>query len=218
MGPRVRQPRRVAARAAGATRASVAIRILRDIRPTRFGRFVRVPERAAAGDVEEASGPTRRRPSPARPPGPRAAACAARPAAAEHGDRARADAQAGRAAGALGGRALLGRVRPRSDARDPRAGGRGGAQLLAADRGDDRLPDARGGRVLSPDDPRVPAWRRLLHRRQRQPRANSGSRRGGGLDDGLHPHGRRLGRLRASRRSPRRSPRSPPMRCRSGWS
>ena len=118
VGPGLRQPRGVAASAARRPRASAASPIPPTSARRRFGRFVPRPERAAArgGGDERGRGAA----VAAGAPRHRAAARAARTSPEEHRDRARADAQAGGAAGALGGRALLGRLRPRSDARDPR--------------------------------------------------------------------------------------------------
>ena len=109
---------------------------------------------------------------------------------------ARADAQAGRAAGALRRCAVLGRLRPGSDARGARAGGQRRAELLAADRRRDRLPDVRRRRLLPADDPRLSARRRLLHRRHRQPRTRARAGRRRRPDNRLHPHGRRVGGVR----------------------
>ena len=141
--------------------------------PTRGGRFVHVKPASGSQDELEATldedgaglDPTdARRPVPPRRP---------RAAAQEHRNRAGADEEAGRAAGTFGRRALIGGLRPGGDARRPCPRGRCRPRLVAADLGGDRLPDAGGGTVLPPDDPRLSPWWGLVHRCQREPRPGS---------------------------------------------
>ena len=92
----------------------------------RLGRTRFVPVEVDGAPGEELEGYARRglRPHARRPDRLLAAARAARSRAAQRGGARGAHAQADRAAGALLRRALLGRLRPRSDARRARARGR----------------------------------------------------------------------------------------------
>ena len=158
-------------------------------------RFVPVEADGAPGEELEATREAGHAPTRGGWTSARHAPGAAGSPAAQRGGARGADAQAGRLAGALLRRALLGGVRPRSDARRARARGRDGVRLLGADLDRDRRADGRRRAVLPPDDPRLPARRRVVHRRLRQPRPAPRADRRRRADARLHPHRRRVGRL-----------------------
>jgi len=79
--------------------------------------------------------------------------------AGRHRDRGGADAQARGAPRAVGGRAVLGRLRAPGDAGRPGLGRPARLVVLAARRRADRVPDAGGRDLLPPDDSGLPARR-----------------------------------------------------------
>ena len=177
MGAGRRRARRVAACATGRSEpASVpALAAAGRCRPLRVGRLRR-RRRLVAG---------RRR-------GVEVAPDRVRRASGRQRGRARAAAQADRTADPLVGRALVGRLRTRGDARRAGAGRQRGARSLARDLGGDRRLDDRRGPVLPPADQGVPARRRVVHRRRRQSRSATGADRRGRAADRLRPHRRRV--------------------------